>query len=194
MKCYLNGVKVPRVVRIKTLVVKVVGVIMSVVGGLAGGKEGPMIHAGAVIAAGISQGKSTTFRRDFGVFRYFRDDHEKRDFVVGGASAGVSAAFGAPLGGVLFALEEAASFWNQNLIWRSMVASIISSFTLNLVLSGYHGLKSFSYPGLFNLGTFEALPYEYFEIPIFVLMGMFGGIAGAIWNATNTRLSIFRAR
>jgi hypothetical protein len=38
VKCYLNGVKIPRVVRIKTLFVKVVGVISSVVGGLAVGK------------------------------------------------------------------------------------------------------------------------------------------------------------
>lgn len=38
VKCYLNGVKVPRVVRIKTLLVKVVGVVSSVVGGLAVGK------------------------------------------------------------------------------------------------------------------------------------------------------------
>uniref|UniRef100_A0A182JKB0 Chloride channel protein n=1 Tax=Anopheles atroparvus TaxID=41427 RepID=A0A182JKB0_ANOAO len=193
VKCYLNGVKVPRIVRIKTLAVKAVGVATSVIGGLAGGKEGPMIHCGAVIAAGISQGKSTTFRRDLKILKHFRDDHEKRDFVVSGAAAGVAAAFGAPIGGILFSLEEAASFWNQSLIWRTFFASIISSFTLNIILSAYHGLSSFRYRGLFNLGEFEPLPFEYFELPIFMLMGVVGGCSGAVWNALNSRLNAFRA-
>lgn len=38
IKCYLNGVIIPRAVRIKTLFVKVVGVMLSVIGGLAAGK------------------------------------------------------------------------------------------------------------------------------------------------------------
>ena len=38
IKCFLNGVKVPRVVRVKTLIIKVIGVVSAVAGGLAVGK------------------------------------------------------------------------------------------------------------------------------------------------------------
>ncbi|XP_039293986.1 H(+)/Cl(-) exchange transporter 7 [Nilaparvata lugens] len=195
VKCYLNGVKMPRIVRIKTLIVKTIGVISSVVGGLAGGKEGPMIHSGAVVAAGISQGKSTTLKRDFGVFSYFREDHEKRDFVSGGAAAGVAAAFGAPVGGVLFSLEEGASFWNQSLTWRIFFASIVSTFTLNIVLSAYHGHPGeLTYSGLLNFGKFDSLNYELFELVLFVLMGAIGGLLGSLFNYCNYKLTVFRMR
>ncbi|CAD1478227.1 unnamed protein product, partial [Heterotrigona itama] len=195
VKCYLNGVKVPRVVRIKTLAVKTIGVICTVVGGLAGGKEGPMIHSGAVVAAGISQGKSTTFKKDFKIFQYFREDHEKRDFVSGGAASGVSAAFGAPIGGVLFSIEEGTSFFNQSLTWRTFFASMITTFTLNIILSAYHGrLGDLSYPGLLNLGKFETIPYQIYEIPLFVIMGTVGGLLGACWNHLNYKITCFRLK
>ena len=47
--------------RIKTLVCKVVGVTLSVLGGLAVGKEGPMVHSGAVIAVGTGTVPTVTF-------------------------------------------------------------------------------------------------------------------------------------
>ncbi|KAM4812329.1 H(+)/Cl(-) exchange transporter 7 isoform X4 [Ictidomys tridecemlineatus] len=197
IKCFLNGVKIPHVVRLKTLVIKVSGVILSVVGGLAVGKEGPMIHSGSVIAAGISQGRSTSLKRDFKIFEYFRRDTEKRDFVSAGAAAGVSAAFGAPVGGVLFSLEEGASFWNQFLTWRIFFASMVSTFTLNFVLSIYHGnMWDLSSPGLINFGRFdsEKMAYTIHEIPVFIVMGVVGGILGAVFNALNYWVTMFRIR
>ncbi|KAK3728497.1 hypothetical protein QZH41_002358 [Actinostola sp. cb2023] len=179
----------------ETLFVKVVGVMFSVSGGLACGKEGPMIHAGAVVAAGVSQGRSTTFNRDFNIFERFRTDHEKRDFVSAGAAAGVAAAFGAPIGGVLFSLEEGASFWNQSLTWRMFFASMISTFTLTLVLSIYKGHPGdLSNPGLINFGTFEGSPYYGYELPLFMIMGVIGGLLGALFNAINHHLSLFRMK
>ena len=135
MKTYLQGIKVPRLLRTTTLLCKTVGVLFSVGSGLVVGKEGPMIHAGAIVAAGVSQGSSKTFKWRTMWLKRFRNDHDKRDFVSAGAAAGVAAAFGAPIGGCLFAIEEAALYWSQNLTWRTFFCAMCSTLTLNVLLS-----------------------------------------------------------
>lgn len=193
VKCYLNGVKIPNVVKFKTYVAKLLGVIASVVGGLAVGKEGPFIHCGAVIGAGLSQGKSSSFKYDLKIFKAFRNDREKRDFVSAGASAGVAAAFGAPIGGVLFALEEGASFWNQALTWRIFFCSMMTSFILNLFMSAYNqnaGVLAFY--SLVNFGLVEELDYFWFEIPVYICIAILGGIIGASFCFVNMVITRWR--
>ncbi|KAM6077817.1 H(+)/Cl(-) exchange transporter 7-like [Theristicus caerulescens] len=157
---------------------------------------GPVVHSGAVIAAGIPQGRSTSLKRDFKIFEYFCRDAEKRDFVSAGAAAGTSAAFGAPTGGVLFSLEEGTSFWKQFLTRRIFFASMISMFTLNSVPSIYHSNAwDLSSPGLINFGKFEneKMGYTIQEIPIFIFMGVVGGIVGAPFSALNYWLMMFQS-
>jgi len=106
IKCFLNGVQIPRLLTWRTLVCKLAGLACSVASGLPLGMEGPMVHAGAIVAARVSSSVPA-----------LRNDKDRRDFVACGAAAGVCSAFGSPIGGVLFALEEASSYYSNDLVW-----------------------------------------------------------------------------
>ncbi|KAJ8867424.1 hypothetical protein PR048_031225 [Dryococelus australis] len=93
-----------------TLIIKSVGIMLAVSAGLSLGKEGPMVH----IACCIGNILSYLFPK------YGRNEAKKREILSAAAAAGVSVAFGAPIGGVLFSLEEgviATVFIKANLYW-----------------------------------------------------------------------------
>lgn len=194
VKCYLNGVYIPRILRLKTLVIKAAGLAFSIIGGVASGKEGPMIHVGACVANLVGAGQVSIWGWKWDMYKFFRDDQEKRDLVSAGAAAGVSAAFGASVGGVLFSLEEGASFWNQTLTWRIFFTSVVSKFFVNFLLSALKGHPGeLEHPSLINMGTVD-FTYTIYEVPIFAFMGCIGGVMGCMWNLLNIRLSQLRKR
>lgn len=136
-------------------------------------------------------------------FPFFRSDRDKRDFVSAGAAAGVAAAFGAPIGGTLFSLEEGSSFWNQALTWKVLFCSMSATFTLNFFRSGINFNKwgSFQLPGLLNFGEFKCQDgdknchlWTAVDLVFFVLMGVVGGLLGALFNTINKCLAKYRIK
>jgi chloride channel 7 len=194
MKGYLNGTNLRGALTSKALVAKAVGVVFSVGGGLCVGKEGPLVHTGSVLGANISHGFNLCTAR-FKKWNRFRNDSFKRDFVSGGCAAGVAAAFGAPMGGVLFAFEEASSFWSLPLTWKCFFCAATSTFTLNFLLAStseegvWNGINS---PTLITFGTFKDQPYALWELPIFAGLAVVGGLLGAVFNEINFKLSVWR--
>ena len=131
---YLNGINYPNVLGFETFVTKVIGVVLAVVGGLCVGKEGPLAHIGANIGAVVAY-------LPLPRFEWFQNDTHKRHFIAAGTSAGVSAAFGAPVGGTLFAFEisKPNTFWRFSVVWKVFLSCALSVFTLSLVQTAMKG-------------------------------------------------------
>ena len=186
VKCYLNGLNIPGLIKFSTMVLKAIGIIFACAAGLPLGKEGPMVHVGAVIAAEISQG-TFIFQSSYSTFQDFRNDREKRDFVACGAAAGVSAAFGAPIGGVLFSLEEGASYWSTKLTWRSFFCAMTTVFSLYAFNTANKSFGHSDITAMFSFGEFfsllgEETNYSFWELFLFIVIGCLGGFLGAFFN------------
>lgn len=90
---------------------------------------------------------------------------------------GVSAAFGAPLGGVLFSLEEASSFWNSSLTWRTFFGCIVAAVLTKLLKSGFTEL---SVTGFIEFPDADAT-FAPWELSVFLLVGVILGLFGALF-------------
>lgn len=74
-------------------------------------------------------------------------------------ACGVAAAFGSPVGGLLFAMEEVASFWSQQLGWMIFFGCMCAVFTTDIMNSAF---KGYEYLGeqLFKNGRCNCDPWK----------------------------------
>jgi chloride channel 7 len=185
VKCYLNGIDLPNVLKLRTLFCKVIGVTCSVSAGLPVGKEGPMIHSGAVVANAVASGA-------------VKNDRQLRDLVTCGAAAGVCTAFSAPIGGILFALEEGASYWSPSVTWRTFTCSMVALTALLTFNSIGVKFGRVGFDKLFSFGNFKFeegfSSFAIYELAIFIMIGAAGGLVGAIFNNINETITHWRMK
>ncbi|PPR86366.1 hypothetical protein GOBAR_AA34318 [Gossypium barbadense] len=165
VKAYLNGVDAPGIISLRTLIVK---------------KSHNWVkcadyrkHFCSVVISACRKSRAHDAYRD------------RRDLVTCGSAAGIAAAFRAPVGGVLFALEEMASWWTSGLLWRAFfttaVVAIILRALIDVCLSGKCGL--FGKGGLIMFDVYSAnISYHMADVPPVLLLGVVGGILGSLYN------------
>ncbi|KAG9456908.1 hypothetical protein H6P81_001416 [Aristolochia fimbriata] len=185
VKAYLNGVDAHSILAPSTLFVKIFGSVLGVSAGFVLGKEGPMVHTGACIASLLGQGGSRKYRLTWTWLRYFKNDRDRRDLITCGAAAGVAAAFRAPVGGVLMALEEVASWWRSALLWRTFFTTAVVAVVLRGLIeycrSGKCGL--FGEGGLIMFDVSSAITtYSTPDLVAVILIGIIGGVFGGLYN------------
>ncbi|KAG0485133.1 hypothetical protein HPP92_009212 [Vanilla planifolia] len=161
------------------------GSILGVSAGFVVGKEGPMVHTGACIANLLGQGGSRKYHLTWRSLRYFKNDRDRRDLITCGAAAGVAAAFRAPVGGVLFALEEVASWWRSALLWRTFFTTAVVAVVLRAFIeycrSGKCGLFGNGGLIMFDLSS-SMTTYSSSDLVAVIVLGTIGGVFGSLYN------------
>jgi H+/Cl- antiporter ClcA len=191
---YLNGIRVKKFNRKGMLLVKMVGSVLSVGSSLAVGMEGPLVCIGAIVGETVAHagsllswiltkffsGYQSSFLTRLWIWStsdlsYFANDAERRHFITIGASCGFAASFGAPIGGLLFILDDMSSFFEPNMFLRVLVANALGTFCLAL----YRGDLS-SY-GAIQFGTYHEPADNIFidrfvEIPFWIMLAIGMGV------------------
>lgn len=194
---YLNGVHLRKAMNLRTFIAKIISCICAVSGGLPVGLEAPLIHLGAITGAGMTQGRSRTLGFQTHFFQAFRNHKDRRDFITAGAACGVSVAFGAPIGGLLFVMEEVSSFWDQSSNGQIFLATMLC-FTFSTIINSIVedrrllGTVSNAASVLFEVNL--TIPLNLVSIVPSLLLGVVIGSMAAFFTKANLMLIKWRRR
>ncbi|KAJ8124732.1 hypothetical protein O1611_g8908 [Lasiodiplodia mahajangana] len=177
IKCIIAGFVMKGFLGFWTLLIKSVALPLAIGSGLSVGKEGPSVHYAVCTGNVIS--------RLFAKYR--RNASKTREILSACAAAGVAVAFGSPIGGVLFSLEEMSNHFPLKTLWRSYFCALVATAVLsamNPFRTGQLVMFQVQYDRSWHL--FETVPY--------IFIGIFGGLYGAFVIKWNLRVQSFRKK
>ena len=117
LKGYLNGNRQRGLFHWRTFLGRSVGICLVITATMPFGREGPSVHIGACAA---SVALNLPWRTYLG---WQPSPEERRQILQLGSAAGVAAAFNAPIGGLLYVMEEVASNLPPDYVWRAFMTA-----------------------------------------------------------------------
>ncbi|KAJ4301706.1 glycerol ethanol, ferric requiring protein [Kalmusia sp. IMI 367209] len=177
MKCIIAGFVMKGFLGAWTLLIKSIGLPLAIASGLSVGKEGPSVHYAVCTGNVIS--------RFFDKYR--RNAAKTREILSASAAAGVGVAFGSPIGGVLFSLEEMSNYFPLKTLWRSYFCALVATAVLA-------AMNPFRTGQLVMFQVKYDRSWHFFEILFYLIIGAFGGLYGAFVIKWNLRVQVFRKK
>lgn len=160
-----------------TLLIKSIALPLAIASGLSVGKEGPSVHYAVCTGNVISR-----------MFEKYKSNASKtREILSACAAAGVGVAFGSPIGGVLFSLEEMSSYFPLKTMWRSYFCALVATAVLS-------AMNPFRTGQLVMFQVKYDRSWHFFEVVFYIILGIFGGLYGAFVMKWNLRAQAFRKK
>ncbi|MDZ7835120.1 MAG: ClC family H(+)/Cl(-) exchange transporter [Alkalibacterium sp.] len=137
---------------------KFIGGFLAIGSGLALGREGPSIQLGGAVGQGVNH--------------FLKGNRSQQNILISaGASAGLSAAFNAPVSGIMFILEEVHHKFSGVLLLTAFSASITANFV---------AYQIFGVEAALDLGAMLQFPLE--QYGHLVLMGILLALGGWLYK------------
>jgi H+/Cl- antiporter ClcA len=201
LKGYLNGNRQQGLFHWRTFLGRSVGICLVITATMPFGREGPSVHIGACAASAVlnlvpwrsrcGAFPLTTFRlcdcpytTDTFCFTirlgWQPSPEERRQILQLGSAAGVAAAFNAPIGGLLYVMEEVASSLPHDYVWRAMLAAGTAVGSAQILYTVNEGRVDYS--SLVITDPDSSTGWSPSDLPLIILLAIIAGAFSALFT------------
>ncbi|CAD5220692.1 unnamed protein product [Bursaphelenchus okinawaensis] len=184
VKVIMNGFSLHNYLTFRTLIAKMLSLTMVLGSGMPLGKEGPFVHMGAIVATLLSK-----ITRQWQNKAFFTNEGREVEILSSGCAVGIACTFSAPAGAVLYGIESTHKYFAVKNYWRAFFATTCSALIFRFANAA---IIPPDIAGTITAYYQTSFPNEVFlieEIPVFMLIGVLCGLAGAMFLMVHKRIT-----